>query len=129
MRRYAPVALLALVVMIVASAMAPLFAREVSAHASLVRANPANNESLRRAPTRVVLNFSEPVERTLTEIKVTDKDANRVDEGGTKFDDNDRAFASVGLKALEPGLYSVEWSNVSSVDGHAYSGRYPFIGG
>ncbi|HET6615893.1 MAG TPA: copper resistance protein CopC [Dehalococcoidia bacterium] len=127
MQRYAPLALLALVALVLASAAAPMLARDASAHASLVRANPANNESVRRPPTRVVLNFSEPVERTLTEIKVTDKDGNRVDEGGTKFDDNDGAFASVGLKALEPGLYSVEWSNVSSVDGHSYSGRYPFI--
>ena len=43
-------------------AVAPLFAGTAYAHASLVRANPANNETL-RDPPRIVLNFSEPLEK------------------------------------------------------------------
>lgn len=101
--------------------------RPAYAHAALVRANPANNETLRRPPVRIVLNFSEAVERKLTQIQVADKDGKRFDDGPTAFDDNDPAFASVGVKPLEPGLYFVKWSNVSSVDGHNLSGTYPFI--
>ncbi len=97
------------------------------AHASLVRANPANNETLRRPPARIVLNFSEPIERKLTEIQVRDKDNQRFDDGATVFDDADPTFASVGVKTLAPGLYFVKWSNVSSVDGHNLQGTYPFI--
>ncbi len=103
-------------------------ARPVFAHAALVRANPANNETLRRAPARIVLNFSEGVERKLTRIQVTNKDNSaRFDDGPTAFDDNDPTFASVGVKTLEPGLYFVTWSNVSTVDGHNLKGAYPFI--
>lgn len=97
------------------------------AHASLIRANPANNETVRRPPTRIVLNFSEALERKLTQIQVLDKDNNRYDDGATAFDDTDPTFASVGVKTLAPGLYFVKWSNVSAVDGHNYEGSYPFI--
>ena len=31
------------------------------------------------------------------------------------------------MKTLDPGLYFVKWSNVSTVDGHNLSGSYPFI--
>ena len=103
-------------------------ARPAYAHASLVRANPANNENLKRAPVRIVLNFSESVERKLTQIQVTSRDGKtRYDDGTTEFDDKDPTFASVGVKPLEPGLYFVKWSNVSATDGHNLSGSYPFI--
>ena len=101
--------------------------RPAYAHASLVRSSPANNETLRRAPARIVLNFSEAIERRLTEIKVLDKDNQRQDDGVTAFDDKDPTFVSVGVHSLSPGLYYVNWSNVSAVDGHDYNGRYPFI--
>ena len=121
--------LLALAMVIVAATMliaAP--ARPAFAHAAIVRANPANNETLRRPPVRIVLNFSEAIERKLTQIQVTDKDGKtRFDDGPTAFDDSDAAFASVAVKTLAPGLYFVKWSNVSAVDGHPYDGTYPFI--
>jgi copper transport protein len=124
MRRWPYVALVAAVL---ASMLLPMWTSRAEAHAALVRANPSNNEQLRRPPTRVVLDFSEPVERELTKIEVTNQGGDRVDEGESAFDDANAAFASVGLKDLGPGLYFVHWSNVSSVDGHAYEGRYPFV--
>src|SRR4029079_14970339 len=108
-------------------ALAPMLAGTASAHAALVRANPANNETLRRPPARIVLQFSEGIERELTKIEVKDRDGNRFDDGPVAFDDKDETFASVGVKTLDPGLYFVNWSNVSSVDGHPYKGSYPFI--
>ncbi len=102
-------------------------ARVAYAHAALVSASPGNNETVRRPPVRVILHFSEGVERKLTRIEVRDKDQQRVDTGDTAFDDNDPTLASVGLKALRPGLYFVQWSNVSTVDAHNLSGTYPFI--
>ncbi len=101
--------------------------RTAYAHAALVRANPANNETLKRPPVRIILNFSEAVERKLTQIQVTGKDGKRFDDGPTAFDDADPTFASVGVKTLDPGLYFVKWSNVSAVDAHNLSGSYPFI--
>jgi copper transport protein len=110
-----------------ATSLLPAYAPNASAHAALVRGNPSNNEQLKRSPTRVVLYFSEPVEPRLTEIQVTDDDQSRVDEGDTAFDSNDRTLASVGVERLDPGLYFVKWSNVSTVDGHNLRGSYPFV--
>jgi copper transport protein len=119
-----PLLLLALVV---GTAVAPLMSGTAYAHAALVRANPANNETLARPPARVVLWFSEAIEQKLTQIQVVDKDGGRVDGGDMAFDPNDDTFASVGVKTLPPGLYYVRWSNVSKVDGHNLRGSYPFI--
>lgn len=105
----------------------PLLAPVASAHASLVKASPANNEQLRRSPARVDLNFSEAITRKLTQIQVTDANNKRVDTNDIAFDDSDPTFASVGLKTLTPGVYYVQWHNVSAVDGHNLSGQYPFI--
>ncbi len=123
MKRVAALAVLVILAALTVSAPA----RPAYAHAALIRANPANNETLKRPPVRIVLNFSEPVERKLTEIQVEDQDGARFDDGPTAFDDKDPAFASVGVKTLEPGLYFVKWSNVSTVDGHNLKGSYPFI--
>ncbi len=122
--------LVALIIVVAVAGMvlaAALLPGTAYAHASLVRANPANNETVRRPPTRVVLYFSESIERKLTQIQVLDNSDNRVDASDIAFDDKDPTFASVGVKTLAPGLYFVKWSNVSAVDGHDYDGRYPFI--
>jgi copper transport protein len=115
-------------VIITAAAM-PLFTTPAFAHASLIHSNPGNNETLRRQPLRVTLNFSEAIEQRLTSVQViAGKDKKtRVDTNDLAFDSNDPAFASIGLKTLDPGLYFVKWSNVSAVDGHEYAGQYPFI--
>ncbi len=125
-RRRLP-ALLAALLVVLACIGAPFAPRIAYAHASLIRANPANNETLRRPPARIVLNFSEAIEQRLTQIQVADNNKNRVDDGPIAFDDRDPTFASIGVKTLAPGLYFVKWSNVSTVDGHPYNGQYPFI--
>ncbi len=115
------------IAVVLAAAMTLFVSSTAYAHAALISANPGNNETLRRPPARVVLRFSEAIERKLTQIHVLDKDKQRVDTGDIAFDDNDPAFASVGVKDLSPGLYFVRWSNVSAIDGHNLSGEYPFI--
>src|SRR6185436_2111017 len=88
----------------IALGLAQAFAHTAEAHATLIRSNPGNQEKLQRSPLRVTLNFSESIERRLTEIKVTDSREERVDDGKVAFDDSDSKFASVGLKKLDPGL-------------------------
>src|SRR5439155_257101 len=96
---------------------------------SLIRSSPGNNETLRRPPFRVTLNFSEALEQRLTSIQVLDgkEKKTRVDTNDLTFEPSDPTFASIGVKTLDPGLYYVKWSNVSAVDGHEYAGQYPFI--
>ncbi len=100
---------------------------DAEAHAALIRSNPANSERVVRAPIRVTLFFSEPLERKLTRIEVFDSAQKRVDEDDIEFDDNNSTFASIGLTDLEPGLYIVQYDNVSTVDGHPWSGVIQFI--
>jgi copper transport protein len=120
-------ALLGLVALVVTIAIAPAFAGTAHAHAALIRSNPANGERVARPPLNVILNFSEPIERRLTKIEVRDADGERVDDGSVDFDDNDATFASIGLDDIGPGLYTVEFDNVSRVDGHPWSGVIQFI--
>lgn len=102
-------------------------AQPVEAHAALVSSNPSNGEQVNRPPARVILNFSEPLERKLTQVNVTDIDGTPVDEGDIEFDDADPKFVSIGVPTLDPGLYIVEFDNVSTVDGHPWSGVFQFI--
>jgi copper transport protein len=127
--RFRHIALISLAAAAFAAAMllAPWLARDASAHAVLISSNPENGAREQRAPLRVVLRFSEPVEPRLTEISVTDIDGNRVDGDDVVVGPEDRATASVGIQNLDPGLYTVEFANVSTVDGHPWTGIYQFI--
>jgi len=113
----------------VAVAVMQSFARDAEAHAALIRSNPPNGATIEfnRVPLRATLFFSESLERDLTRIEVFDSTERQVDEGDIEFDDNDPAFASVGLQDLAPGLYTVVFNNVSSVDGHPWNGVTQFI--
>jgi copper transport protein len=114
---------------IVAVAALQVFAHDAQAHAALIRSNPQNGATIEfnRVPLRATLFFSEALERDLTRIEVFDARENQVDEGDLEFDDNDPAFASVGLQDLDPGLYTIVFNNVSSVDGHPWNGVTQFI--
>ena len=98
----------------------------VEAHAASI-GSPENGSQERRPPARVILYFSETVEQKLTNIDVFDLDRNEVDENNVLVDNQDGKIASVGVPTLEPSLYTVEFSNVSTVDGHPWSGIFQFI--
>jgi copper transport protein len=110
-----------------AAALVPYLAGRAHPHASYVSSTPSNNEQLTRPPTRVVMHFSEAIERKLTQIQVLDCSKSRVDTNDIAFDNSDPTFASVGVKDIGPGLYFVKWSNVSAVDGHNLDGQFPFV--
>lgn len=102
-----------------------LHSKTVEAHASLERSDPPAYASLRSAPSRVRLWFAEPVEPKLTSIKLYDSSGQRVDKGDLRIEENGLS-ASVGLKEKANGVITVEWSNVSKVDGHGISGSFVF---
>jgi len=93
----------------------------VLGHGDLSSSKPENNGLLEAPPSAVVLNFAEePSEAT---IRVTDgcrrNVVEDVDLAGSR--------ATVSLASTrEPGHYRVRYRNVSSVDGHAISGRFAF---
>lgn len=97
------------------------------AHAVLERSKPAQNEQLAEAPERVETWFSEPLERSLTKLEVLDTQGRPVHRGKTLFSD-DPLYAAVALPPdLAPGVYTATYQNVSTVDGHSWSGFFTFI--
>jgi len=115
--------LLAFVVTMALAAVArPL---DASAHAALLRAEPGENSYVQRAPAEITLVFSEPVSARQSSIQVLDANGNALvlppaDVLG------DRTTLRVALPVLQPGIYNVLWANVSTIDGHALRGAYPF---
>lgn len=94
------------------------------AHAELVSSIPAGDEVLPRAPERVVLRFSEPVETAFGSVRVYDGAARRVDDGGTTRP-QPREVAVRLRSGLPRGTYTVAWRIVSA-DSHPVSGAFVF---
>ncbi len=96
------------------------------AHASLVRAEPGEYQVLPAAPNRVSLWFTEPLEPEFSGIEVLDTSGQRVDRADSSVNPSDPTNMTVNLKSLMEGIYTVNWRNLSAVDGHRLSGVYVF---
>lgn len=107
------------------AALALLTAASVSAHASLVRSNPANRANLVSAPERVQLWFSERLEPAFSRLGVVDAEGQSVDRGDVQVGPDDPTRLSVGIAPLGPGRYTVRF-RVLSVDGHVVEGQISF---
>jgi len=103
----------------------------VQAHARLVRSVPAFNSELAQPPSQIELWYNELLDNGFNSITVypaTEESAKTHDNlaaGGAQVDPNDRTHLTIGLKALEPGEYVVEW-RVLSQDGHSAPGKFKF---
>jgi methionine-rich copper-binding protein CopC len=98
----------------------------VDAHAFLVRAEPRVGSKLKKAPSEVWIWFSQPVEPTLSGIKVFDGTGKQVDKKNTHVDRANRALLHISLTpGLALGSYKVIW-RATSVDSHATSGDFKF---
>lgn len=93
-------------------------------HAALVRSEPAANSFLQQAPRDVTLVFSESIDASNSGVRLLDAAGGEVALEGTQLVNSQTLQAR--LPALEPGIYNVLWANVSSVDGHALRGAFPF---
>jgi copper transport protein len=102
-------------------------ASTVSAHAELVRSEPAANAHLQRTPTRIDLYFTENVEAQQSEIAVYDSTSKRVDAHQTQLDPADPAHLFAPLPALKDGVYLVTWRVISSDDVHLSGGSFPIL--
>ncbi len=99
-------------------------AHVVEAHALLARAEPPPNSQLRDPPTQLNLYFTESLEKKFSRVRVVDQNNAEVQDH-VDFDPADNTVMHVFLKPLKPGYITVDWQNVSAVDGHAISGSYP----
>ena len=98
----------------------------VWAHANLVRSEPSANEVLAEPPDRVVVWFTEEIERSFGKVEVLDSNGSRVDNGDSSVDSNNLTIMSVSLPPIPNGSYTVAWKNVSTVDGHRVRGSFVF---
>src|SRR5437867_4497183 len=91
------------------------------AHAAIISSQPSPGERLSAAPGVVTLGFTEPLNTKLARATVTDPT-------GRRF--HGRASSVTGIRvALSTnalGVYEVQWTTVSVVDGHTLHGSFEF---
>jgi copper transport protein len=121
-----PSARLASVVSMSAIAVAGL-ALPASAHALLLRSTPAEGAIVDRAPSQVVLTFTEPPDPQLSAVSVLDARAHIASDGKATVDPTRARTLTVPLRSgLPNGIYTVKWQTTSTVDGHTTAGFYSF---
>jgi methionine-rich copper-binding protein CopC len=111
--------------LVIAAALLAALAGTALAHAQLQRAAPPVGATVRKAPDRVELWFSERLEPSLCRIEVRDAAGRRIDKNDAHAapDDSRHLVATVG--PLAPGQYKVAWRAVS-VDTHVTEGDFTF---
>lgn len=102
--------------------LAGVFYTPVWAHAHLDSATPAADSTVRKAPEKVVVSFTEALEKGFSNVAVKDAQGRKVDKGD--IDINDKTV-SVSVDDLAPGIYTVEW-DILSVDTHKTKGSFNF---
>ena len=99
------------------------------AHAELVLVSPAPGSGLAQAPAAIVIKFSEPLNLALSRIEVLDSAGADVGSGPTEAVVGDSQAMRRPLGLLTIGQYTVRWTSVSALDGHALRGSYSFAVG
>jgi len=92
-----------------------------SAHAGFVSSQPEPGAELGTPPGVVVLRFSEPLNVKLSRATVTGPDGRQF-AGTVAGNDEIRIPVSSGAQ----GIYEVDWTTVSTVDGHTLHGTFAF---
>ena len=94
-------------------------------HAFLERAEPRVGSTVKAAPSRVRVWFTEALEPAFSTLEVVNQSGDRVDLGPARVDGASPALLQVALKPLGPGTYRVKW-RVLSVDTHVTAGDFTF---
>ncbi len=101
-------------------------AATASAHASLVKPDPANGASLHAAPPIVTLSFSEGLEPAFSHVTLANGSGGAVPLREQKVAGDDGSLlTAVPLAPLSAGAYEARW-DVLSKDGHKTSGAIRF---
>lgn len=103
----------------------------VSAHASLLRSDPAAGGSYADGPDAITLWFSEAVESDYSQIDLLRRDGSRVLTGDlSSLPDGSAPALRLDLSSpLPEGSYTVVWSTLSATDGHISEGYFSFTVG
>ena len=122
-RRTGGIALAAVAVLLAALLVG---AREASAHAEIVRSEPAAGAELATPPDKLEIWFSEAIERAFSHVELFAGDGTRIAarEPAVDAETSDRLTAA--LPPLAPGVYTVVARTLSRVDGHAAVASFTF---
>jgi methionine-rich copper-binding protein CopC len=121
--------LLALLILLLLLLLQAAFVGRVSAHALLVKSEPAIEAVLDDPPDQVVAWFSEELDSAFSTMRVFDEEGRQVDNGDGRVDLNDLEHKSmiVTLPASLPaGSFTVGWTVVSTEDGDPTEGEFIF---
>jgi len=99
--------------------------RSASGHAVQLASDPAPNEELTEAPETISINFSEPLEPSVTTVQLWDTTPEEIPVSEPTYQTEDSLTVDV-MEELEPGIYTVIWRNLSTVDGHTWAGSFSF---
>lgn len=109
-----------------ALALGLLLPASAAAHAVLLSSEPARGQTVREAPSQVILRFSEPVEAAFGALRVVGVDGSRVDDGRSGHPAGRKDELRVGLRpGLADGTYVATY-RVISADSHPVSGGVVF---
>lgn len=95
------------------------------AHAGLITTDPGKGNVVASAPKQLSLTFSEALEPGLVNLKLYDRNGERIDLPKPTLTPGKPEQMNVALPALEEGTYTVVWSIVAE-DGHPVSESYTF---
>ncbi|MCH7718749.1 MAG: copper resistance protein CopC, partial [Chloroflexi bacterium] len=94
------------------------------AHGVQVASDPPPDAQLEDSPALITVTFNEPIEPSVSSIQLWDQTAQPVALGALAFPEASIMTVQVPGE-LSPGIYTVIWRNLSTVDGHTWSGSYP----
>src|SRR6266496_1498612 len=104
-----------------------LFPAIASAHAILLRSDPAKDSVLSIAPKQVRMWFSEALNPAFSTAVVVNGENKRVDNRDARVSSTDQTEMDVTLQPnLPPAVYIVIWRTDSAADGHILRGSYIF---
>ena len=96
------------------------------AHALLRSSDPADGTSVDKAPSQVVLVFTERPEPRLSSAQLLDSDGRAVAAGKVQPVPGKPLALALPLRGLPDGTYTVTWRVVSRDDGHVTGGAFAF---
>jgi copper transport protein len=104
-----------------------LFPAIASAHAILLRSDPAKDSVLSIAPKQVRIWYSEALNPAFSTAVVVNGENKRVDNRDAHVSSNDQTEMDVTLQPnLPPAVYIVIWRTDSAADGHILRGSFIF---
>ncbi|MDQ3549219.1 MAG: CopD family protein [Chloroflexota bacterium] len=102
-----------------------LLPNKAEAHAFLDRSEPSANSVLPEQPVEVILWFTEPPEPEFSRAELYDATGNQIATEQARIVDGSQMILTLPGD-LPNGTYTVQWRNISTVDGHPQQGYVPF---